>query len=92
MDRTKARTFLRDADWEAFGYIMAIAVLIIVGAWAMISDDRDFAKYVRDNHCQAVGTRKGQMSYGVTANGTSALVSESDQTIYRCDGGAEVIR
>ena len=68
---------------------LALVALVALAIVAAVYDERAWNRYAAEHHCVAIG--KKQPSNGLSF-GDGKVVFIPDQTIYRCDGGEEIIR
>jgi hypothetical protein len=79
---------------KTFGIGALVALvcgLILLGIYYADQHDTDrWQDYAAAHHCEAKGTKKGQLE--PVLGGKGGVTWTSDQTIYVCDGGEIVIR
>ena len=77
---------------DRFGTPIALflifAGIIALIVWAGIYDSKQWERYAAAHHCVAIGTKAP--SNGLGLDGKAVFIPA--QTIYRCDGGEEIIR
>jgi hypothetical protein len=72
------------------GITVACLILIAVAIQEMHSEDLAWQKYAASHHCEAKGTKKGEVEPVI--GGKGGVTIGQDQAIYVCDGGEIVIR
>lgn len=76
-------------------FIIIMMVLIPIGIWADLEEQREWDAFAADHQCKVVGRMSGStqtdIGYGVTANGQFGTVvtttSTPSKTGYLCDDG-----
>jgi len=83
------RDWLED-NFEVIVIVVICLILVAVGIQAMRFEDLNWQKYAASHHCEARGTKKGEVE--PVFGGKGGFTMGEDQTIYVCDGGEIVIR